>query len=203
MIGKRYGRLVVLERADDYITPSGKHETGVWCRCDCGNIKRVRSAVLRSGNTRSCGCLRNEMSGSRLRVHGDTQSCLHKKWASMLNRCRNKREKNYGAKGICVCEEWLDYTNFKKWAEDSGYRDGLTIDRIDNSKGYFPDNCRWADRKAQNNNTSRNHWITFNGETKTMAQWSEVTGISYHAIKSRLNKHGWSVERALTTPAAH
>ena len=143
------------------------------------------------------------MSGSRLRVHGDTQSCLHKKWASMLNRCRNKREKNYGAKGICVCEEWLDYTNFKKWAEDSGYRDGLTIDRIDNSKGYFPDNCRWADRKAQNNNTSRNHWITFNGETKTMAQWSEVTGISYHAIKSRLNKHGWSVARALTTPAAH
>lgn len=193
----------MLKRAEDYILPSGKHEAGVLCKCDCGNVKRLRASVLKCGNTRSCGCLRSEASRNRLRIHGDTESSLHKKWRSMLRRCHDKTDKNYGAKGICVCDEWLDYRNFKEWAENSGYIDGLTIDRVDNNKGYCPENCRWADRKTQNNNTSRNHMITFNGETKTMAQWAETTGISYDAIKSRLNKHGWSVDRALTTPVAN
>ena len=118
----------------------------------------------------------------------------------MLYRCGNKRDSNYGGKGIAVCEEWKDFTTFKGWALSHGYDKGLTIDRIKNSEGYSPENCRWADRKTQNNNTSRNRLITFNGETKTMSQWAESVGITYDALKSRLNKHGWSVERALTTP---
>lgn len=202
MIGKKFGRMLVIDYAEDFVSPCGRRTAGVLCQCDCGNTKRVRAKVLQSGNTKSCGCYRSEASSSRLRTHGQTNSSLHKKWRSMLSRCRDSKDKNYGAKGIRVCDDWLDFENFRKWAEENGYEEGLTIDRVDNSKGYCPENCRWADRKTQNNNTSRNHLITFNGETKTMAQWSEITGISYHAIKSRLNKHGWSVERALTTPAS-
>lgn len=121
----------------------------------------------------------------------------------MLERCENKNNRSYylyGGKGIDVCEEWHDFMLFYEWAMNNGYDDSLTIDRIDNSKDYCPGNCRWTDRKAQNNNTSRNHLMTLNGETKTMAQWAEETGISYTAIKSRVNKHGWSDEKALTTP---
>lgn len=206
MIGKRYGRLVVLERAEDFVAPSGRRETGVLCRCDCGNIKRLRSAVLKTGNTKSCGCLRKEVSSVKNKTHGLSHSRLWNIWCLMIERCEresNKSYKNYGAKGIRVCDEWHDLGVFAAWAMANGYDDTLTIDRIDSSKNYCPENCRWADRKTQNNNTSRNHRITFNDETKTMAQWSEDTGISYAALKTRLNKHGWSVERALTTPVAH
>lgn len=123
----------------------------------------------------------------------------------MISRCedpKNKSYYNYGVKGISVCEEWHSVSVFAEWAYNNGYKEneGLSIERLDSSKGYCPENCVWADRKTQNNHTSRNHMITFNGETKTMAQWSEDTGISYAALKTRLNRRGWSVERALTTP---
>lgn len=203
MIGKKFGRLTVLERADDYMAKSGKREAAVLCKCDCGNTKRLRASVLKNGNTRSCGCYRREASSMRNSTHGLSHSRIWNTWCLMIERCErenNKSYKNYGAKGIRVCDEWHKFENFVAWAMTNGYDETLTIDRVDSSKDYCPENCRWADRKTQNNNTSRNHWITFDGQTKTMAQWSEITGISYAAIKSRLNKHGWSVERALTTP---
>lgn len=201
--GQRFGRLVVIEQSEDRILPSGKKEAMFKCRCDCGNEKNIRSTSLKNGNTISCGCYRSECSRSRVAIHGMSNTRLHNTWKSMLERCYNKNNKsyrNYGAKGIVVCDEWKEFKPFADWALKNGYDDTLTIDRIDSKKNYCPENCRWCDRKTQNNNTSRNHYITYKGKTQTMAQWAEETGISYNAIKSRLNKHHWSVERALETP---
>ena len=101
-----------------------------------------------------------------------------------------------------MCKEWSeDFKQFYDWSMDNGYKEGLTIDRINVNGNYEPNNCRWVTRKTQMNNFSYNHNITFNGKTHTMSEWAEITGISYSAIKSRINRHGWSIEKALTKPA--
>lgn len=122
----------------------------------------------------------------------------------MLKRChdsKNKGYERYGARGIYVCEEWRnDCSNFYKWAKDNGYKKGLTIDRIDNSKGYSPDNCRWTTRKVQTDNRCNTRWVLFNGEKKTLKDWSKTLGISYQVLADRIYRYGWSIEKALTTP---
>lgn len=124
-------------------------------------------------------------------------------WNSMRARCYNPKAisyKYYGAIGIGICDEWKnDFAAFERWSIENGYSGKLTIERLDNSKGYFPDNCKWATRKEQQNNTSYNHTITFNGQTHTLKQWSEITGISYYALFNRARR-GWSAERMLSTP---
>ena len=134
--------------------------------------------------------------------HGAYRTRLYKIWADMKQRCNNPNHakyKSYGARGIKVCTEWKDFYHFREWALCSGYSDILTLDRIDNDKGYYPDNCRWADRFTQQNNTRRNHLITYRGETKTLAQWIVCLGLTRSALSNRL-KHGWSIEKALSTP---
>lgn len=122
----------------------------------------------------------------------------------MLKRChdsKNKGYEKYGAKGIYVCEEWRsNCSNFYKWAKENGYKEGLTIDRIDNNKGYSPDNCRWTTWKVQTVNRRNTRWILFNGEKKTLKEWSEELNISYQVLADRIYRYGWSIERALTTP---
>ena len=124
-------------------------------------------------------------------------------WQQMLRRCYNPNSisfKYYGQKGIAVCPEWRrDFTEFKKWSIDHGYSNELTLDRKDSNKDYSPDNCRWVTRKIQQNNTSYNHLITYNGVTRTMKEWTEITGISYYALYNRIRR-GWSIERMLTEP---
>ena len=137
--------------------------------------------------------------------HGHSGTRLYKKWRHMHDRCENPNNRKfaiYGGNGITVCPEWSGKqgsTNFIKWALENGYKDGLTIERIDGTKGYSPDNCIWASYTVQNNNTSRNHYITFNGKTQTMKQWADELNISYQALAKRINKLGWSIEKALTT----
>lgn len=124
-------------------------------------------------------------------------------WLSMKDRCENPKAtpyKYYGAKGVKVCDEWSEYENFKSWSLENGYKQGLSIDRIDVNGNYCPDNCRWVTRKEQMNNTTRNRIICFNGKTQTLMQWSEETGIKYATLYNRLGWMGWSVEKALTTP---
>lgn len=120
---------------------------------------------------------------------------------AMIQRCymaNCKQYFRYGGRGIRVCREWLeDKTSFYKWAIEQGYREGLTLDRIDNDKGYSPENCRWVDYKVQGNNTRRNHLITYKGQTKTMKQWSEELGINYSTLRNRLNRSGMTAEEAL------
>lgn len=127
---------------------------------------------------------------------------LHRVWDGIKERCNNKNcstYKYYGERGINICEEWMEYLNFAKWAFKNGYRDGLTIDRIDNDKGYSPDNCRWVTKKIQANNTRRNKYLIYNGERRTLAEWAEKFNLSYHVLQTRLSD-GWDIEEALTIP---
>ena len=129
---------------------------------------------------------------------------MHKKlydvYYAMRKRCYNENcraYKRYGARGITVCEEWLsDNTTFYEWAILAGYKDGLTLDRIDNNKGYSPDNCRWVDYKTQGNNTRRCHYITYKGKTQSMKLWAEELGINYSTLRNRLNRSKMSIEEA-------
>lgn len=128
---------------------------------------------------------------------------LYNSWRGMRERCRSTKRADahcYSLKGITVDAQWDDVTAFAKWALDHGYQPGLTIDRKDGDLGYTPDNCRWVDRKTQGRNVSRNRLLEFEGQTKCVGEWAEITGIRYDNIFKRVTKLGWSVARALTTP---
>ena len=123
--------------------------------------------------------------------------------AGMKQRCyypQNREYKSYGGKGITICEDWLNYESFKRWAIENGYNDSLTIDRIDNTKGYCPSNCRWISPKEQSLNRTDNRMIEFNNCKLTMVEWADRLGISVQTLSNRINTYGWSIERALTEP---
>lgn len=134
-------------------------------------------------------------------IHGMSRTRVYHIWNSMKQRCTNpnaKSYKYYGAKGVSVCSEWEDFAGFCEWAFANGYEDHLTIDRIDGNGNYEPSNCRWATYKEQQNNTSYNRLYSYNGETRNIMQWSEITGIHPNMLYKRLLR-GWSIEKALTT----
>jgi len=197
--GERFGRLLVLGLAG---------QRGVmyswYCACDCENVIEVRFSNLRGGGTRSCGCLSLEVKTK----HGNARRCgwtgAYSTWKSMRGRCLNITNPgyhNYGGRGIRICDSWLN--SFKSFLEDMGERpDGLCIERIDNNGDYCPQNCRWANRKDQANNTRFNYLLEYNGLTMNMTQWAGNTGIKRHVIEGRI-RLGWSIERTLTTPTAN
>ena len=187
-IGNRYGRLVVTEFAG-----IGAEKRALWrCRCDCGKETVVDGKSLRSGNTKSCGCLNVDNSTKRIVAlntkHGKTNHPLFGRWSNMLCRCENPHAINYadyGGRGITVCEEWHDFQKFYDWAMESGYSPGLSVDRIDNSKGYSPDNCRWATLNEQAANRRSTRLIEFQGETHCLSEWARKFGVDPTNLSGR------------------
>lgn len=204
LIGKRYSRLLVIDYAPDYICKTGKATSQWLCKCDCGNKLIVSRGHLKNSHTQSCGCLQKQRISEIKKTHGMDGTRLHNIWRSMISRCCTKSSgsyNNYGARGIKVCSEWIsNFCNFQIWAVKNGYNDDLYLERIDNNGDYCPENCCWISYKAQQRNKRTNHFMTCDGETKTMIEWSEITGINYGTLSNRVNALKWSDEKALKTP---
>lgn len=199
--GQKFGRLTVLRLAER------KGHSILWlCRCDCGKEKVTPGGSLRNGFTKSCGCLNSEIVKARnalCRTHGQTGSSEYATWSAMKGRCldpRHRAWKDYGKRGITVCERWLKFENFY---EDMGPRPSPkhSLDRIDNDGNYEPGNCRWALQIVQVNNRRGSRYIEFKGESRTIAQWANHLGFPHGVLNRRLAA-GWGTEKALTTPKA-
>jgi len=197
--GDRYGRLVIIQEVNQLLS-----RRFCLCKCDCGNQKVIGLGDLSKGHTKSCGCLRKinhrKTHGKSIRTNGRAPR-LYEIWRGMRQRCLNENHPswhNYGGRGISICKEWDDYEVFHNWAISNGYRDDLTIERIDNDGNYEPDNCKWIPRNKQPMNSRHNRMIAYNGQTKYLAQWAREQGFNYGTLLFRLN--GWTIEKALTTP---
>lgn len=200
LTGRRFGRFTVGTYAG-----KNKHGQNLWlCKCDCGEERTVLGSDLKRGHTKSCGCLKDEISGARFLKHGKRKTRLYHTWLNMKDRCNNPHNRCYeiyGGKGVSVCPEWAaNFQTFYDWAMANGYTYKLTIDRIDSNGDYCPSNCRWATAKEQANNTSKNVFVEYHGKRKTVQQWAEETGLVQSTLWRRLFEYGWSVEKALTTP---
>ena len=188
----RYGRLEIIAKG-----ASRNGQPYVLCHCDCGTEKEIAFSSLRRGATQSCGCYRKEKGPGNKR-HGLADTKIHMIWTSMRQRCFNPNNpafKNYGGRGITIDPRW---NSFEAFFEDMGEPpEGMSLDRIDNNKGYSPDNCKWATRVQQGRNTRMCHPVTFEGVTKTIAEWAEQYGIGRSTLSQRI-RNGWDIKRALT-----
>lgn len=197
--GRRFGRWTVIK-------DSGQRKLSrvLWeCRCGCGTVKLLSSNHLLRGNSLSCGCIRNELTSARKYKHGMSKDRLYRIWAGMISRCHTPSQssfKNYGGRGISVCDEWrYDFYPFYDWSMKNGYKEDLTIDRMDLNGNYCPENCRWIPFSEQCNNTRQSHFITIGEKTLTIKQWSVVVGMSDKVIRCRL-RNGWSEYDAVMVP---
>lgn len=192
--GERFGLLTVVARGDS------KRGTAMWeCRCDCGQSRVIAGTCLRAGRQKSCGCASPRFTSKSLTTHGMSRTRAYKIWVGMHGRCSSsssgKERALYFEKGIRVCERW---GSFESFIEDMGSPPSSrhSIDRIDGSRGYGPDNCRWADAKTQGNNTSANRFIEHGGRRLTVSQWAGLIGIKRNTLLYRIRR-GWPIERAL------
>lgn len=199
-------RLTIVNECD-YITKSGKILPGYLCKCSCGNTKIVSKNDYKSGGVRSCGCLIRDFNASRAKYYDDSlcfdlsgfglnktqRDKILNSYKAMISRCYNKNHKNYknyGGRGIVVCDEWKSSKkSFAEWALSNGFKVGKSIDRINVNGNYCPENCRWATREEQDSNTRRNVFIVFNGQKLTITQLSKKIGLDAK-ILSRLAKEG-------------
>lgn len=177
--GMKFGRLIALNQF--FI----KNKHTYWlCKCDCGKEKYIRKNDLIRGKTQSCGCKKKESKFNNKRLIN-----IFKKMKERCYKEYSASYKNYGKRGIKICDEWLkDFESFYRWAMANGYKDNLTIDRIDVNGNYEPCNCRWATVKQQNNNSRKNHYTTINGVTKTIAQWAEHYNKPYWQMQQEIYK---------------
>ena len=203
LTGQRFGRLLVI--GPNYFSKG----TTYWiCQCDCGSIKRFAAQNLKRGASNSCGCLNKELIINRSTVHGmrrrkhTTQE--YTVWCNIRQRCNDQNSisyKYYGARGISVCERWIN--SFENFINDMGNKPTKehSIGRINNNGNYSPDNCRWETIHDQSRNTRRNRLFTINGITKTMYDWAVSNNILPHTVARRIDVYGWEPVRALTQPA--
>lgn len=199
LIGKRFGNLTVLEVIKKTKTTARR----CVCLCDCGSKSTPNFNHIKSGHTKSCGCLSIETAKKIFLKHGMSKTKSYQAWSGMHERCRNKKYKSwhrYDGRGIKICKRWYKFENFLK---DMGHPStkSHSLDRISNDGDYEPSNCRWATWQEQNSNKSTNRVIEFNGTKKTLKQWANQTGLGRVTLSCRLDRYKWSIEKALTTPA--
>lgn len=205
-VGQTFGRATVLADA-------GRNAHGhqmVRCQCACGNLFETRLSSLKSGNTKSCGCAMRDHLKDLLTKHGDSAQRsqwkkLYHVWSTIKERCTNVNwtyYKDYGGRGISYCAEWEDWGSFRDWAIQHGYKEGLTIDRIDVDGNYCPENCRWVTLDEQANNRRSNRFASFMGRRMTYAQWSRELGIPYSVFYSAMSS-GLTVDRLVDSRRRH
>lgn len=204
--GVKDSRWTVIEQSEDAVQPNGKHIKMWNCICECGKIESVNGNNLRSGKSKSCGCLSIEIAKGNfgtggVKKHGCAKTRLYYVWTHIKARCYNSHTdnyKDYGGRGIKMCDEWRgSFQNFQSWALSHGYADNLTIDRIKVNGDYEPSNCRWVTQKEQANNKRNNVFFTYNGRTKTLKQWCDYYGKDYRLVHNRINYGKWCFEEAL------
>ncbi len=189
LTGQRFGRLVVLE----FVPTEDKYS--YWkCRCDCGNIITVRNSHILSGHTNSCGCLQKQKLRERLTTHNLTDTRLYRIWHNMKQRCYNYNHNSYnsyGGRGIKICDTWIDdFQAFYEWAMSNGYKDNLSIDRIDNNGDYEPSNCRWTDKVIQSRNKRTNTIVKYKGKDMCITDAANLSGISVKTLMARYHQYG-------------
>lgn len=193
LTGKQFGKLTVLSFAGN--TYRGK---SLWrCKCICGNEHVTTGERLTISQCSSCpDCIKKREGDPR------NKSRLHTIWKHMKERCNNvnnSRFSCYGGRGITYCPEWEDFLSFYNWAVTNGYRDDLTIDRIDVNGNYCPENCRWATVKEQNENKTTRKELTANGETHSFSEWGRILNVNYKILWAR-HKAGWPDDKVINTP---
>lgn len=192
----KYGKLTFIKEEYRKKYSNGAVTKFAMFRCDCGTDKVINLSNVRRGLVKSCGCIVATQKGL-------SKTSLYKCYKHIRHRCLNPKDvnyKNYGLRGITICQEWLDdFSAFYAWATKNGYKEGLTIDRIDVNGNYEPSNCKWSTMKEQQNNRTNNRIIEFKGEKKTITAWAEQYGMSYRNLHYRL-KNGYSIKDALEKP---
>lgn len=193
-IGKKFGRLTVEQEIKS-----------CWiCRCDCGNKTTLKRSVVKSGNTKSCGCLHRERAGNMNRTHGKANSRItgyasraYGVWQAMRDRCYNSNRADYhryGGRGISVCKRWQQFENF---LSDMGEPPpGLTLERLNNDKGYSPSNCKWATRQEQAVNRERSVTVMYSGKLMLMVHVAIMLGVNAHTCRARYYSRGWTAEES-------
>lgn len=199
MTGLQFGNLSVVK----YAGLNNRGEATWFCKCSCGNTTVVTGNKLRSGWTRSCGCLQQTQRKKGFnKRHGMTETKLYVAWQNMKRRCNNPKDimfKHYGGRGITVCDDWnSSFDSFLQWSNQSGYKEGLTIERINVNGNYEPSNCKWITKPDQYLNRTDSHRITAFGKTQTIKEWADESGIKYDTIERRINSYGWSAEDAVS-----
>lgn len=195
-IGDKFGKLTVVSAG----ILSGRNRYWL-CLCECGKEKAICYSSLSRGKTKSCGCLNSKLASERNKTHGKSKSSIYDVWVNMKSRClnpENKSFKNYGGRGINVCDRWLDFSRF--YSDMGETCSTLEIERINNNGDYEPKNCKWATHKEQSVNRRTNNRFVWNGESKTISQLSEESGVNYFKLRARLLRLNWDLERSLTTP---
>lgn len=202
IIGLRFGRLTVIKL--DHVKQLRRKFYYYLCQCDCGNTCIILKSSLLNGLTRSCGCYNNEIRAKHMRLrakHHLTDTRLYGIWEKMRGRCyciSNPDYSKYGGRGITICNEWKnDFKIFYDWAMSNGYREDLTIDRINVNGNYEPNNCRWATHKEQQRNRRNNRLIKYKGETHCLFEWAEIYSINPKILSQRLNRDRMPFEKAI------
>lgn len=197
LTGKKFNLLTVVERAENSCNGRARWR----CLCECGNYTVVASSNLINGAVKSCGCL---VTSNHSFKHNQSKTRLYRIWALMKSRCENPNVKSYeiyGGRGIQVCAEWNNnFESFQEWAKKTGYSDSMTIERIDNDKGYSPENCTWISKSEQSKNRRSCILIEYNGKTQNLTEWCKELGIDYKRVNNRMKKLGMPFEVAISKP---